>query len=209
MKKIITLGIVGLLISHMLYKVYSGPDSGTSDMLRFGATILAGAYIGFLAVAYLLPMFSGKITDMVFSDSGLAPEPDNLSKARGLVAQGEYESAITEYNRIIESEPENRLTWTGIAKIYADKLEQPELAVATYRRAYDNAEWSDEDAAFFLFRISEWQLNELDDRDAGIATIEEVRATFPETRHSANATNQLRQLGIQPIEHITEPNSGR
>jgi len=205
MKKTIILGILGLLIGYMLIRVYSGPDTNTSIMLRFGATVLAGVYAGFLAVAYLLPIFTNKVSDMVFSDSGQTAAPDGLATARGLVAQGEYEAAIQEYTKAIEKDPENRLAWTDVAKIYADKLEQPELAVATYRSAYDNMEWSEEDAAFFLFRISEWQLDELDDRDAGIATLEEVRAAYPETRHSANATNQLRQLGVEPKEHIPLP----
>lgn len=205
MKKTIILGILGLLITYMLIRVYSGPDTNTSIMLRFGATVLAGVYAGFLAVAYLLPIFTNKVSDMVFSDSGQTAAPDSLATARGLVAQGEYEAAIEEYTKAIEKEPENRLAWTDVAKIYADKLDQPELAVATYRSAYDNMEWPEEDSAFFLFRISEWQLDELDDRDAGIATLEEVRASFPETRHSANATNQLRQLGVEPREQIPLP----
>jgi len=195
----IFLGVVGILITYMLIRVYSGEETNTAIMLRFGATVLAGVYVGFLAVAYLLPIFTDKVSDMVFSDNTRVAEPDSLSLARGLVAQGEYEEAIKEYTKVIEKEPDNRLAWTDVAKIYADKLEQPELAVATYRSAYDNYEWSDEDAAFFLFRISEWQLDELDNREAGIATLEEVKAAFPETRHSANANNQLRQLGIEPI----------
>ncbi len=198
MKKTIFLGIVGVLITYMLITVYSGPETNTSIMIRFGATVLAGVYVGFLAVAYILPIFTDKVSDMVFSDNTRTAEPDSLSSARGLVAQGEYEAAIIEYNKSIEKEPDNRLAWTDVAKIYADKLDQPQQAVATYRNAYDNYEWSDEDAAFFLFRISEWQLDELSDRDAGIASLEEVRAAFPETRHSANATNQLRQLGVEP-----------
>jgi len=198
MMKTISLGIIGALVAYMLFNVYTAPETNTSIMLRFGATVLAGVYVGFLAVAYVLPIFTNKVTDMVFSDNARAPEQDSLSKARGLVAQGEYEAAIAEYNAAIEAEPDNRLAWTDVAKIYADKLQQPENAIATYRSAYDNIEWSMEDSAFFLFRISEWQLNELGDQAAGVATLEEVRVAFPETRHSANATNELRKLGVEP-----------
>lgn len=201
MKKLAILVVIGLLVTYMLIRVYSGPDTNTAIMLRFGSTVLAGVYAGFLAVAYVLPIFTNKVTDMIFSDNGLAPEPDGLSSARGLVAQGEYDAAIVEYSKAIEKDPENRLAWTDTAKIYADKLGQPEQAVATYRSACDNVEWSADDASFFLFRISELQFAELDDKDAGIATLEEVRLKFPETRHSANATNQLRQIGVEPIEH--------
>ncbi len=200
MKKSVILGILGLLITIMLIRVYSGPDTGTSIMLRFGATVLAGVYVGFLAIAYVLPIFTDKVSDMVYSDSGEAPEQDSLSLARGLVAQGEYESAIEEYTKAIEKEPNNRLAWTDVAKIYADKLKQPELAVATYRSAIDSVEWGADDGAFFLVRISEWQLDELNDKEAGVSTLEEVRATYPETRHSANALNQLRQLGVEPLD---------
>ena len=202
MKKEIILGIIGIPIAIMTYRAYTVVDPnaavGTSIMLRFGATVLAGVYVGLLAVFYLLPIFSNKVTDMVFSDNGIAAEPDSLSKARGLVAMGEYEEAIKEYNNALEHEPDNRLAWTDIAKIYADKLEQPGMAIATYRTAFNDHEWEEDDAAFFLFRISEWQIDDLDDRFTAIETLQEIIAKFPGTRHSANATNQLRQLGIEP-----------
>ena len=86
MKKMIFLGVVGILITYMLIRVYSGEETNTAIMLRFGATVLAGVYVGFLAVAYLLPIFTDKVSDMVFSDNTRVAEPDSLSLARGLVA---------------------------------------------------------------------------------------------------------------------------
>jgi len=200
MKKGIILGVIGLLVVWMLIAVYTGDSEGqsqgTSDVASFGATLLAAVYVGFLFIAYILPIFTNKVANMVFSDSGEDAEPDILSVARGLVARGEYDEAIASYNSAIAKEPDNRLAWTDIAKIYADKLNQPEMAVATYQRAAEAVEWQDDDSAFFLFRISEWQADELHDSNAAIATLEEIIKKFPETRHSANAMNQLSKLKL-------------
>ena len=200
MKKGIILGVIGLLVVWMLIAVYTGDSEGqsqgTSDVASFGATLLAAVYVGFLFIAYILPIFTNKVANMVFSDSGEDAEPDILSVARGLVARGEYDEAIASYNSAIAKEPDNRLAWTDIAKIYADKLNQPEMAVATYQRAAEAVEWQDDDSAFFLFRISEWQADELNDSNAAVATLEEIIKKFPETRHSANAMNQLSKLKL-------------
>jgi TolA-binding protein len=51
------------------------------------------------------------------------------------------------------------------------------------------------DAAFFMFRLAE--LHEEDKQDLATATgiLQQVVDTFPDTRHAANATHRLRELG--------------
>jgi len=50
-----------------------------------------------------------------------------------IVAQGEYEQAAEAYRQALDKEPDNRLGWTDMAKLYVEKLEQPELAVEAIR----------------------------------------------------------------------------
>ncbi len=190
------LGVIGASIGYFLYSAYSDPDPDATFM-RLLSTICAGLFVGLLAVFYVLPALSHKASQSMYADSNSQVEKDLLHDARAFVAQGDYENAVVEYRKALMKDPSDRLAWTDMAKLYAEKLEQPHLAAASLREAYDEHEWGEEDGAFLLFRISEWQLDDCEDQEAGAATLSEVIETYPSTRHSANAMGQLRQLGYE------------
>lgn len=192
----IILSIIGAFIAYYVYNSYfNGSDADTFSKLL--STICAGLFFGLLAVFYVLPALSHKAAQSMYADANETAEQDILHDARALVAQGDYENAVIAYRKAITKEPSNRLAWTDMAKLYAEKLEQPQLAASSLREAYDEHEWSEEDGAFLLFRISEWQLDDCEDQEAGAATLSEVIEAYPSTRHSANAMQQLRQLGYK------------
>lgn len=190
----IILGTIGAIIAYFLIQAYTNPDTAAVFAKLF-SSLAAGIFLGFLGIFYVLPAISQKAAQSMYSDSNEKAETDILHDARACVAQGDYENAVVAYRQALIKEPSNRLAWTDMAKLYADKLEQPQLAAASLREAYDEHEWSEEDGAFLLFRVSEWQLDECEDQDSGIATLKEVMKAYPSTRHSANAMQQLRQLG--------------
>jgi len=192
----IILVIIGASIGYYLYGAYTSPVE-ESTFERLLSTIVAGIFVGLIGVFYVLPAMSHKAAQSMMGDSNQKPDQDILHQARALVAQGDYEAAIVAYRKATIKDPTNRLAWTDMAKLYAEKLEQPQLAASCLREAYDEHEWQEEDATFLLFRLSEWQIDECDDSKAGIATLQEVINTFPDTRHSANAMQQLRQLEIE------------
>ncbi len=202
MIKTIIKTIVGLLILYIIYSAFT-LDEGSGKPLeislyKLGASIVGGLYLAYSFATYIMPIISQKTSQMILSDNNETVQEDPFRLGRVLVTQGEYEDAIVAYRGALANEPENRMGWTDVAKIYTEKLEQPALAVATYREAIPAYEWQEDDAAFFLFRISEWQINDLNDQTSGIATLEEIRAAYPESRNSANAGQLLRQLGVEP-----------
>jgi hypothetical protein len=91
--------------------------------------------------------------------------------------------------------PENRFPWVEMAKIHRHNLENPEASIKTLREALESYQWRMNDAAFFMFRLAE--LHEEDKQDLATATgiLQQVVDTFPDTRHAANATHRLRELG--------------
>ena len=50
-------------------------------------------------------------------------------------------------------------------------------------------------AAFYLFRIAGIYEEEKEDMDSTVQLLQQIVELFPETRHSANATHRLRELG--------------
>ncbi len=190
----IILGAIGAVIAYYLIQAYTDPsDEGV--FARLFATIIAGIFAGFLAVCYILPALSHKASQSMYADSNSKVEKDLLHDARAFVAQGDYQNAVVEYRKALIKDPSDRLAWTDMAKLYAEKLDQPQLAAASLQEAFDEHEWQEEDGAFLLFRTSEWQLDDCNDQEAGAATLAKVIEAYPQTRHSANAMQQLRQLG--------------
>lgn len=194
--------IVALIVLYLLYTAFTLDEISYKpleiSLYKLVASIVAGLFFAYLFITYIMPIISDSTTNLIMGDNNEKVADDPFRLARALMAQGEYEDAIVAYREALAKTPEIRMGWTDVAKIYLDKLEQPNLAIATYREAITAHEWTEDDEAFFLFRISEWQMNELEDPASGIATLEEIIANYPDTRNSANAMQILRQQEVEP-----------
>jgi len=193
MMKPIFLGVIGLVLGYSAVYVYGNVES--NDVIgRMAITLLVGLYLGMLFIVYVLPRIADGVTGVIYSDpGGVADDPTH--DARALVAQGKYEEAERAYRAAIPADEHNRLPWVEMAKIRVQHLEDANGAVAILSEALESTEWRVNDKAYFMFRISEIHLEDCDDKDSAISVLKEVQNVFPETRHSANATHQLRELG--------------
>jgi len=174
--------------------INTDPDDATSAVTQLPALLLAGVYLGILFVMYILPAITDKATAAVL-DSNELVESDPLHDARAAYARGEYELAMEVYQSVTTSDSYNRLPWVEIAKIQHDNLEDPEASIVTLRTALESHEWPINDAAYFMGRLSEIYATDLDDRESAVAILNQMIELFPETRHSANATHKLREIG--------------
>lgn len=188
--------IIFIVIASVVASTFIGadPDDDSRAVSQLPALMLAGVYIGILFVLYILPAITDKATSAVL-DSNEIVEADPLHDARAAYARGDYEEAINVYRSVTDSDPYNRLPWVEISKIQHDNLEDPATALETLRTALESHEWPVNDAAFFMGRIAEIYKDDLEDQDACIAILQQMIELFPETRHSANATHRLRELG--------------
>ncbi|MEC8942508.1 MAG: tetratricopeptide repeat protein, partial [Verrucomicrobiota bacterium] len=120
---------------------------------------------------------------------------DPMHDARVFLARGDYEAAIAAYRAVARTQPENRFPWVEIAKIQHDNLEDSDASIETLRTALESREWRVNDMAFFMFRLAELYEVDKEDKPRAVSILEQVVELFPETRHSANATHRLRELG--------------
>lgn len=171
-----------------------GPTESGRMMVGIALLIVVGAYGGIVFVAYLLPAVVHRFTH-IFYGSDEEAETDPMHDARALFAQGDFVAAIAAYREVAAEQPENRFPWVEISKIQHDNLENPDAAITTLREALESHDWRVNDAAFFMFRLAD--MYEEDKADVATATgiLQQVADTFPETRHAANATHRLRELG--------------
>ena len=157
-------------------------------------TFLTAGYVGIVFVIYVLPVIAHRATHTIY-DSGEMVEKDMMSEARSKLAQGDYEAAIDAFRKAAEADPGNRLPLLEIIKIQREVFQDPTSAIATISDSLKNVVWPEDDAAFFLFRITELYDEDLGDRDSAAAIMQQVMEQFPETRHSANARQKLIEWG--------------
>ena len=162
------------------------------------AFVSAGV-VGIFFVLQILPSFAHRLTHAIY-DSAEMVERDVMHDARSLLAQGDYQGAITAFREAAAADPLNRLPWVEIAKIYKDKLNDPGSAVQTIRHALESQEWEINDAAYLLFRLAELYDEVEGNRASAVAIMRQVVEQFPGTRHSANASHKLREWGIDKAE---------
>ena len=193
-KKIVHV-VIFLIVVGIVGSVFINGDSedDATAVMQLPALMLAGLYAGIMFVLYVLPSITEKATTAVL-DSGELVETDPLHDARAAYARGDYELAIEVYRNFASEDPYNRLPWVEVAKIQHDNLEDPEAAAATLREALESHEWPINDAAYFMGRLSEIYLNDLDSQEACISILNQMIEIFPETRHSANATHKLNEI---------------
>ncbi len=196
MTKWIVHGIIFLFVAGILAATFMTTNSSddSSAVAQLPALLLAGIYAGVLFVMYILPTITDKATAAVL-DSNELIETDALHDARAAHARGDYEEAMEVYRSVVDDDPYNRLPWVEIAKIQHDNLEDPEAALLTLRTALESREWPVNDAAYFMGRLSDIYLVDFDDRESAITILNQMIEIFPETRHAANATHKLREIG--------------
>ena len=185
-----------LFVAGVVSATFLNTDSkdDTSAVYQLPALMLAGVYLGGLFIMYILPAITDKATHMVY-DSGEQVEKDPLHDARAAHARGDYEEAISVYLSVSNDDPYNRLPWVEISKIQHDNLEDPDAAIHTLSNALEKQEWPVNDAAYFMGRLSEIYLEDKEDKESAITILKQMIEIFPETRHSANATHKLREMG--------------
>lgn len=171
-----------------------GMSEGGRVLVGIAMLVVMSGYAAIIFTAYLLPDLVHRFTHMFYGSDEQA-ETDPMHDARALFAQGDYPAAIEAYRHVAKEQPENRFPWVEIAKIQHDNLEDPDAAIATLREALQSHEWRVNDAAFFMFRLAEMYEVDKADQPTAIDILMQVVDTFPETRHAANATHRLRELG--------------
>ena len=175
---------------------------GEKTMEGILLTFLSAGLVGILFVVHVLPFFAHRITHAVY-DSAEMVEKDVMHAARSLKAQGDFEGAIKAYIEAAAAEPMNRVPWMEIAKIQKDQLGDPAAAIQTIRHALESQEWQINDAAYFLFRLAELYDEVNGDRATAVAIMQQVIDQFPETRHSANANNKLKEWNAPVVTTAT------
>ncbi|MCB1277573.1 hypothetical protein [Prosthecobacter sp.] len=166
-------------------------DAGDGMKLVF--VIVVGLIGGIAAVKFVIPWFGDVMGEAVFS-SGEKVEQDEMTKAAACIATGDYEGAIGHYEKMLDEKPDDPFPVAEIAKVYAERLHDPQAALRALEEHLQSQEWPVDDAAFIMFRIADVHLTHRHDFETARDMLEQVIGNFPNTRHSANAHHKMSEI---------------
>ncbi|WP_265593560.1 tetratricopeptide repeat protein [Verrucomicrobium sp. BvORR034] len=193
-RTIVNICVGALFVLAVLYVMaqWNTPEWQDNPMYPLISIIVLAIVGGVFFVTVVLPKFGDAIGTVMYS-SGEEVEQDESMKAVALVAKGDYHGAIKEYEKMIANKPEDPFPVSEIAKIYSEKLHAPDQALHVIQENLENRDWTEENAAFLMFRLSDIHMATRN-YDAAKDILEQVAGNFPGTRHSGNARHKINEL---------------
>lgn len=170
-------------------------------MYPFLAILTLAVVGGFFVVLVVLPQVGDAIGTVMYS-SGEEVAEDKGLKAAAKMASGDYEGAIKEFEKALEEKPDDAFPISEIAKIHADRFNDPATALAVLQSHLEAKDWEEENAAFLMFRMVDIHTQQKH-YDEAKDILEQIVGNFPGTRHSANGKhriNELEQLQFKEIQ---------
>lgn len=183
------IALIVILVLALVWNAVKKADDG----MKLVAVITIGLIGGLLMVKFVIPWIGDAMGEAVFS-SGEVLEQDEMTKAAASISQGDYQGAIEHYEKMLEDKPDDPFPVAEIAKVYAERLHQPDDALRVLSQHLQSKDWPVDDAAFIMFRIADVQLTHRHDFDAARDMLEQIISNFPNTRHSANAHHKTSEI---------------
>lgn len=213
-RDILKIGITVLFVIAIIYivKKWHSEAWQSNPLIPLTSIIVLAVVSGVFFVTVILPKVGDAVGTVMYS-SGEEIAPVEGMKAVAKMAAGDYEGAIEEYKNVLQDKPDDVHAISEVAKIYADKLHEPDKAITFMKEQLESREWTEDSAAFLLFRLADVQTH-MEDFEAARVTFEQVIGTFPDTRHSANARHKINELqeaefkilqAARATEHPQEP----
>lgn len=162
------------------------------EVYKLLSILLLAVVGGIFFVMVLLPKLGDAVGTVMYS-SGEEVTSDEGMKAAAKLAKGDYHGAIGEYEEMMKIKPDDPFPLSEIAKIQAEKLQDPGKAIAFLQEHLQSKEWSPENAAFLMFRMVDVHMGRHDFEGAK-DILEQVVGNFPGTRHSANAKHRINEI---------------
>ncbi|HSJ02286.1 MAG TPA: tetratricopeptide repeat protein, partial [Verrucomicrobium sp.] len=171
---------------------WSSEEWQENPMYPLIAIIFLAVAGGIFFVMVILPKIGDAVGTVMYS-SGEEIQQDEGMKAVAFLAKGDYQGAINEYEKMTREKPEDAFPVSEIAKIYSDKLNDSDKAIAFIQENLEGREWTEDNASFLMFRIVDLHMTAKRYDDAK-DILEQVVGNFPGTRHSANAKHRINEV---------------
>lgn len=105
---------------------------------------------------------------------------------------------------MLRNEPDKPFPIGEMARIYAEKLKDPQKALAVLQKHLNSHAWPEDDSAFLMFRMVDIQVEALGDLEGARERLQQIIGAFPNTRHSANAHHKMNEVEQQQFKLTME-----
>ena len=164
-------------------------------VMLFVSVVIVGGATAVLFVVTVMPSIGDAIGNLFFQPNEQV-ERDPHADAQAALARGDHAAAVEEYRKLIEADPTDILSYSEVAKITCENLEDPPAAAQLLEEALQR-EWSPDDAAFLTSRLVDVYWKHQHDARSARALLLQVIEAMPGTRHAANAEHRLREIEQQ------------
>lgn len=186
---------------HSVEAAHSGAEeakakslgSAGQTMFYFGGIIvlsLAGAAVLGLTI---LPLFGNALASIFYSEGSTAVEKTPHSAALAKCAQGDYEAAVTEYEKVFTEDPSDVHALMEIVRLSRDKLANPERAATALEGALQS-ERSQDETAQIVFRLADVYNLDLQDPSRAIVVLQQIAELMPDSPHALTAYHKLAEI---------------
>jgi hypothetical protein len=126
--------VVGAFLGALAGTLAAERGDGPSLLYVVGGAIVGAAFVGFGTL--FLAERGGRIGASVYLSGGSStPAVNEHSRADALAARGLYGAAVAELERCAADDPEDVDARLRLARLHRDRLDDPEVAAAWFRRA--------------------------------------------------------------------------
>jgi len=193
-RTLVHLCLTGFFVLAVLWVMGSWPQWAKEEkvMHQLLAVLLIAVVGGFFVVLVVLPRF-GDAVSTALTSSNEESKLEGSGKAMALIAQGDYEGAIREYEKVLAEKPDDSFSVSEIAKVCSEKLGDPIRGLHVLRTHLEKREWPTDDAAFLMFRMVDIYMKE-DQYAEARELLEQISTSFPNTRHVGNARHKLNEV---------------
>jgi hypothetical protein len=198
--------LVGLLVLYIGTHWQKWGESDEKIVYKLVSCIILAVVGGIFVVMVVLPKIGDMMGTVMYS-SGEEVTEDEAMKAAAKMAAGDYEGAIKHFETMIVDKPEDPYPVSEIAKIQSERLGDPAAAVAFLQHHLEKKEWSEDDAAFLMFRIADVHLY-THASEAAKDILGQIAGNFPGTRHSANAKHKINEIEQAQFKELQARRSG-
>ena len=181
-----------VLLLEARANVHSEEVDQSKTVLLFVSIILIGLVIGIIVAFSILPVI-GEAFAGLFYGSNARIEKNPHAAAVSKSAQGDFEGAIQEYQRVFDSDPSDLMALSEIVRICCDQLHDYARAAKVLEQALEN-EHPAESVAFLSNRLVDVYWTCQHDQFRARQVLMRIVNAMPETKHAANARHRLQEL---------------
>jgi len=190
------LAYLAFVLFHEARLAKAHPDVDPSKVvLLFAGFILIGGSAAIIVVVMVMPRIGDAVGNFFFQPNQEI-EKDPHSSAQAALARGDYAAAVEEYRQILQMDPNDTLSYSEIAKISCEHLDDVAGAQSMLEEALQR-EWAPNDAAFLSARLVDVYWKFQHDARSARALLVQIIESMPGTRHAANAEHRLKEIEHQ------------